>query len=54
MKLSTWRSIRDIYHYQGARLWWSSPNPLMDGKRPCDDEGRALDLIDMLASGAFV
>lgn len=35
-KLSTWRLLREVYRYEGARIWWTSRNQLLGGGRPCE------------------
>lgn len=48
-----WRLVRDVYTYEGARIWWVSPNPLLGGHQPCDSHPEDVDVvIDVLASGA--
>lgn len=53
--MEEWRLCREVYRYDGARIWWTARNALLDGRRPCDSEpDDVLAVLSMLADGAFV
>ncbi|MEE9178228.1 MAG: hypothetical protein V3U46_07335 [Acidimicrobiia bacterium] len=54
MSLSLWRLIREVYTYDGARIWWTSRNRLLDGKRPIDaDHNDVVCVLHGLAEGVM-
>lgn len=52
--LSIWRLIREVYTYEGARIWWTGRNGLLGGARPCDSPREEVErVLEVLITGAF-
>jgi hypothetical protein len=52
MPLSVWRLIREVFTYEGARIFWTHRNALLDGVAPKDaDVEDVKGLLHALAEG---
>lgn len=47
--------LLEWYTPEEAEMWWTSPQPLLGGKRACDEpDNESLRLLDQLDSGAYL